>query len=143
MLEFVILFIIVNGGIWIARRSINKRTWSDVTAKLSNGKPENLLVFTSSISELETIKAKLISTLLDSEYTLVNGNSNPIIIEDKKASMNPLHTMYFYPVYFSADQNSQSRIEIGIADKSSFLGSKEDRMKKLQKLFNVLSQSLK
>lgn len=143
MLEFVITIIVVYGGVWIARRSVNKRTWSDIVTKLPNGKPENLLVLNSQMGDLGIVKNKIISSLSNSDYMLVNRDTNPIIIEDRKASANPLRTMYFYPVYFLADQNGQSRIEVGIADKSSFLGSKEDRMKKLQKLFDFLSQSVK
>ena len=124
MIEFVIIFVVVYGGVWIARRSVNKRTWSDVVTKLPNGKPENILALNYQMGDLGIVKNKIISSLSNSDYILVNGDANPIIIEDKKASANPLNTMYFYPIYFSADQNGQSRIEVGIADKSSFLGSK-------------------
>jgi hypothetical protein len=143
MLEFIIIFVVVYGGVWIARRSVNKRTWETVLAKLPNGRAENLLALNVATNDLGVVKNKLVSSISNSAYTLVNATGNPVILEDKKASVNPLNTMYFYPVYISADQNNQTRIEVGIADKSSFLGSKEDRMKKLQKLFDFLSQSLK
>jgi len=143
MIEYIVLFGVIYGGVWIARRTVNKRTWDSVAGKLLNGKPENILALNTPIGDQQVVKSKLISIFSDSEYKLVNDANNSLILEDKKASANPLNTMYFYPIYFSVDQNGQSRIEVGIADKSSFLGSKQDRLQKLQKLFDFITQSLK
>jgi len=143
MIEFIIIFVVVYGAVWIARSSINKRTWNTVAAKLPNGKPENLLALNVPTNDMVVVKNKLVSCLSNSNYTLVDTIGNPVILEDKKASVNPLNTMYFYPVYLSMDPSGSARVEVGIADKSSFLGNRQDRMKKLQKIFDFLSQSLK
>ena len=143
MLEFLIIAVVIYGGVWIARRSINKRTWNSVATKLPNGRPESLLSLNLQIGDVGSVKNKLISLIPSSNYSLADGTGNPVILEDKKSSMNLLNTMYFYPIYISADQGGQTHVEIGIVDKSSFLGNKQDRMKNLQKLFDFLSQSLK
>jgi hypothetical protein len=143
MIEYLLIFLIVYGLVWVARRSVNKRTWNTVATKLPNGKPENLLALNIPTNDSTIVKNKLISCVANSDYILVDATGNPLILEDKKGSANPLNTMYFYPVYISMDQSSQTHVEVGIADKSSFLGSKQDRMKKLQKLFDFLSRSLK
>ncbi len=143
MIEYLIIFGIVYGGVWIARRTINKRTWDSVASNLPNGKPENILDINIATSDQQVAKSKLVSAFSNSEYKLINDTNNCLILEDRKVSANLLNTMYFYPIYFLVDQNNQSRIEVGIADKSSFLGSKQDRLQRLQKLFNFITLSLK
>ena len=142
MLELIIIFVVVYGAVWAVRTSVNKRTWNDLVAKIPGGKPQNILVVSSSLTDLAAVKAKLDVAISNSNYKIAADSGNVIVLEDKKASVNPLNTMYFYPVYLSVDQSGKPHTEVGIVDKSSFLGSRQDRLKKLQAMFGFLSGAL-
>ena len=103
MLELIIIFVVVYGAVWAVRTSVNKRTWNDLVAKIPGGKPQNILVVSSSLTDLAAVKAKLDVAISNSNYKIAADSGNVIVLEDKKASVNPLNTMYFYPVYLSVE----------------------------------------
>lgn len=140
----IVTFIVLFGIIGIARLSANKTGWNKVSKTLKNGKPETMVMLDVQNIDIQSAKNRLIASLPNSIYKQAdNTNASEFVLEDKLPSDSMLHTMYFYPLYFSTNPQGQTHIEIGIIDKEAFLGSKQDRLEKVKRLFDYISTILK